>query len=94
MECIMPVSLLFCLSAGLAFGDRHSYPRTVLEDRPVGYWRFEEPTVQNKAANLGSRETALDGTYVDVSFTRESATAALGTAAVFDRPTSRWRPST
>jgi hypothetical protein len=86
---VMPLSLLFCLSAGLTLGDKYSYPRTVLEDCPVGYWRFEEPTVQEKAANLGSRETTLDGTYVDVTLTPESATAALGKAAVFDRPTSR-----
>ena len=87
MKCFMPLSLLFCLSAGLALADRHSCPRTVLEDHPVGYWRFEESTIQKKAANLGSRETALDGTYVDVTFTPKSATAAFGTAAVFDRPT-------
>lgn len=89
MKTVMSLCLLFCLSADLTFGDGHSYPRTVMEDCPVGYWRFEEPTVQHKAANLGSEETALDGAYVDVTLTPESATAALGTAAIFDRPTSR-----
>ncbi len=89
MSRVMPLSFLFCLSAGLAVADGQVYPRTVLEDRPVGYWRFEEAGPQEKAANLGSRETALDGTYVDVTLTPESATAALGKAAVFDRPTSR-----
>ncbi len=89
MNRVMSLSLLFCLSASLTLGEGPSYPRTVLNDRPVGYWRFEEPTGQKKAANLGSKETALEGTYVDVTLTPESATAALGTAAIFDRPTSR-----
>ena len=89
MKRVVPLSLLFCLSASWAVADRHAYPRSVLEDRPVGYWRFEEAGTRTKAENHGSRETALDGTYVEVTLTPESATGALGQAAVFDRPTSR-----
>jgi hypothetical protein len=61
----------------------------VQEDRPVGYWRFEGAGTGTKAENLGSQETVLDGICVDVTPTPESASAALGQAAVFDRPTSR-----
>jgi hypothetical protein len=89
MKRVIPLSLFFCLSASWAVADKHAYPRTVLKDRPVGYWRFEEARTRTKAENLGSQETALDGTCVDVTLTPESATAALGQAAVFDRPTSR-----
>ncbi len=80
------LAFVLCLTAGLADADEHVYPRVVSEDRPVGYWRFEEP---DKVANLGSQEAMLDGTYMDVEITPESATAALGNAAVLDRPTSR-----
>lgn len=89
MKRVVLLGLLFCLSNGGAVADRHTYPRTVLEDRPVGYWRFEEPGTRKKVENLGSQETTLDGTYVDVTLTPESATGALGQAAVFDRPASR-----
>lgn len=89
MKRVIPLSLSFCLSASWAAAGERAYPRTVLEDRPVGYWRFEEGRTGTKAENLGSQETALDGTCVDVTLTPESATGALGQAAVFDRPTSR-----
>ncbi len=89
MRPVVPLSLLFCMSTAVAADDERSYPRTVLEDSPLAYWRFEEAGVHEKAANLGSQETALDGAYVDVTLTDESATASLGKAAVFDRPTSR-----
>jgi hypothetical protein len=88
MNRFLPVCVL-CTLSGWAFADGpSSYPRTVSEDRPIAYWRFEEPSHQQKAGNQGSRETELDGIYVDVTRTPESATPALGTAAIFDRPTS------
>lgn len=86
---MMAQILLCCLSAGVAFADNHSYPRVVSEDRPIGYWRFEEAGAAKTARNLGREETALDGVYVDIALTPESATAALGQAAVLDRPASR-----
>jgi hypothetical protein len=42
MKRVLLLSLFFFLSASWAAADRHAYPRTVLEDRPVGYWRFEK----------------------------------------------------
>jgi len=89
MNRVIPLGVLFCLSASWAVADRPTYPRTVLEDRPIGYWRFEEAETRTKAENLGSQETALEGTLVDVTLTPESAIGELGQAAVFDRPTSR-----
>lgn len=89
MNYLVPFNLLLILSTNLAVAAAPLYPRRVLEDRPIGYWRFEESSTEEKAANQGSQETALDGAYSDVTLTPESATAALGNAAMFDRPSSR-----
>ncbi len=81
------MSLGFCLVTGWAQADQDAYPRVVLQDHPVGYWRFESTSEQ--VENLGSQETALSGKCVDVTWTEASPNDALGQAAVFDRPTSR-----
>ena len=70
MKRVILLSLFFFLSASWAAADRHAYPRTVLEDRPVGYWRFEKTRTRAKVENLGSQETALDGTCVDAYVAR------------------------
>jgi len=89
MRRFLAITPTLCLfSAGVLAAER-PYPRTVMDDRPVAYWRFEEPATEQKVANLGSQETALDGRRVDVVLTKESATAALGQAAIWDRATSR-----
>ncbi|MCA9174638.1 MAG: LamG domain-containing protein [Planctomycetales bacterium] len=75
------------LPAASAIGARPAYEKAVLEDRPVAYWRFESKA-EGSVENLGSRETEFDGRLVDVTLTPESASRALGQAAVFDRPNS------
>jgi hypothetical protein len=79
---------LVAVSPSGAYERDVTYERAVLEDRPVGYWRFEEASPTQRAENLGSRETALAGTYIDVGLSTASASPSLGRAARFEHPTS------
>lgn len=60
-----------------------AYPRAVLSDNPVGYWRFEEDAGSSKAVNSASSGQSLDGGSHNVVFGATSATPALGRAAAF-----------
>jgi len=53
------------------------YHKAVLEDSPVGYWRFEETSGSTVAAEVGSAQTVNGDVELDV-------TGRLGSGAFFD----------
>ncbi len=61
-----------------------SYVSEVTADSPVGYWRFEDGSTTNPAANSGTAGPALNGTYVGAGTSLVSGLPGLGAAVAFD----------
>lgn len=59
------------------------YAESVLSDKPVGYWRFEESDASAGAVNSAPGGASANGVYHNVALNNPSATAALGSSAGF-----------
>ena len=59
------------------------YAESVLADKPIGYWRFEENDTSTGAINSAPGNTPINGVYHNVNLGSPSATMALGSSAGF-----------
>ncbi|MEZ6193817.1 MAG: glycerophosphodiester phosphodiesterase family protein [Phycisphaerales bacterium] len=78
------IAFVGCLSVNAqAAAAEAGYAESVLADKPVGYWRFEEQTASAGAVNDAAGGDTKNGAYHNVDLGIPSATVALGSAAGF-----------
>lgn len=84
MMSLAGIAFVGCLSVNAQTAAAEAgYAESVLADKPVGYWRFEEKTASAGAANDAAGDGTKNGVYHNVDLGVPGATAALGSAAGF-----------
>ena len=83
MVAVLGISASCALNPTPTSASENSYAESVLADKPVGFWRFEEGTGSQTAIDTVDEKGAANGSYYMVTLGKPSASNALGTAAEF-----------